>query len=122
MGKVLVTCANGMVCKAILENFKRNGTSAVGVTRQDADLSNSIETLEILAAHQVELLIHCAALVGGIKANLDGGYRLFLENWQIDNAVLNAARSLQIPRLIYLGSSCMYPANLSRAVKESDLL
>ncbi len=122
MGIVLVTGANGMVGKAVLESFRKNGTLAVGLTRQDADLCNSAKTFEVLATNQVDLLIHCAALVGGIKANIDGGPRFFLENWQIDNSVINAARSLQIPKLIYIGSSCMYPANLPKAVKESDLL
>jgi GDP-L-fucose synthase len=122
MGIVLVTGANGMVGKAVLESFRKNGILAVGLTRQDADLCNSKKTFEVLATNQVDLLIHCAALVGGIKANIDGGPRFFLENWQIDNSVISAARSLQIPKLIYIGASCMYPANLPKAVKESDLL
>jgi GDP-L-fucose synthase len=122
MGIVLVTGANGMVGKAVIESFRRNGAAVVGITRENVDLRNSSDTLSVLASHQVDLLIHCAALVGGIQANIDGGSRFFLENWSIDNSILTAARNLQIKNLIYLGSSCMFPASYSKAVKESDLL
>jgi GDP-L-fucose synthase len=60
--------------------------------------------------------------VGGIAANVDGGSRYFLENIELDRSVLYSSRKLKINDLIYVGSSCMYPANIDHPLKESEIL
>jgi GDP-L-fucose synthase len=122
MKNVLVTGANGMLGKAICNKFISEGIEVMQVTRNKVDLRNSQETLEYFSKHEIDLVIHCAAIVGGIQANIKGGTKFFLENILIDNSVLFAARSRGIKNLIYIGSSCMYPANVDHALKENELL
>lgn len=122
MKTVLVTGSNGMLGKAICNKFISEGIEVIGVTREKVDLRNSQNTLKFFSKYEINLIVHCAAIVGGIQANIKGGTKYFLENILIDNSVLFAARSQGIKNLIYIGSSCMYPANVDHSLKEDELL
>jgi GDP-L-fucose synthase len=60
--------------------------------------------------------------VGGIQANIDGGGRFLTENLEIDHSVIFGAKNLGIKNFIYIGSSCMYPANRMEPLQVSDIL
>jgi GDP-L-fucose synthase len=122
MKTVLVTGSNGMLGKAICNKFISEGIEVIGVTREKVDLRNSQNTLKFFSKYEIDLIVHCAAIVGGIQANIKGGTKYFLENILIDNSVLFAARSQGINNLVYIGSSCMYPANVDHSLKEDELL
>ena len=122
MSRVLVTGANGMLGKSICNKFKSEGFEVIETTRDNVDLRNFQETFGYLSKQKFELLIHCAATVGGIKANINGNTKFFLDNISIDYSVLSAARSLKIQNLVYIGSSCMYPANTPHRLKENEIL
>ena len=121
MNKLLVTGANGMLGRSVCSQFKINGIEVIGLTRDHADLTNYNETLKILSKYQPDLVIHCAASVGGIKASIEHGAKFFLDNIRIDQSVLFSARELKINKLIYIGSSCMYPANVQYAMGEDEI-
>jgi nucleoside-diphosphate-sugar epimerase len=122
MKTVLVTGSNGMLGKAICNKFISEGIEVIGVTREKVDLRNSQNTLKFFSKYEINLIVHCAAIVGGIQANIKGGTKFFLENILIDNSVLFAARYQGVKNLIYIGSSCMYPANVDHSLKEDELL
>ena len=122
MNTVLVTGANGMLGKSVCNKYRSEGLEVIGITRDRVDLRNSAKTVEYFSKHKIDLVVHCAATVGGIQANIKGGTKFFLENILIDNSVLFAARTQKIKNLIYIGSSCMYPANVEHPLKENELL
>jgi GDP-L-fucose synthase len=60
--------------------------------------------------------------VGGIKANIEGGSRFLTENLEIDHSVIFAAKRQNVKNFLYIGSSCMYPANFMKKLTTQDLL
>lgn len=91
-------------------------------SRNELDLLNSGAVLTYLTKHKPNLIIHAAARVGGIQANIENGFDFLTENLKIDSNLFSAARALGITDLIYIGSTCMYPKDRDFALKESDLL
>ena len=122
MGLVVVTGANGMLGKTVCEKFQIEGFDVLEITREKVDLMDANKTLEYFSKYKIDLIVHCAAVVGGIQANIDGGTKFFTDNVRIDSSVLFAGRVLGIENLIYIGSSCMYPANIDHPLKENDIL
>ena len=122
MGTVVVTGANGMLGKTVCDKFKAQGFEVIEVTRKKVDLMDSTKTYNYLSKYRIELIVHCAAVVGGIQANINGGAKFFTDNIMIDNSVLLAAKALEVEKLIYIGSSCMYPANIDHPLKENEIL
>jgi len=122
MKRVLVTGSAGMLGKAVCKSLESPDIEIIKLTREKVDLRNSEDTFRFFSRHKPDLVVHCAALVGGISANVDGGSKYFLENIELDRSVLYSSRELKINDLIYVGSSCMYPANIDHPLKESEIL
>ena len=122
MGTVVVTGANGMLGKTVCDKFKSQGVEVIEVTRQKVDLMDANKTFDYLSKYDIDLIIHCAAVVGGIQANINGGTKFFTDNARIDSSVLFAGKALGVENLIYIGSSCMYPANINHPLKENEIL
>ena len=122
MGNVVVTGANGMLGKTVCDKFKSQGVEVIEVTRQKVDLMDANKTFDYLSKYDIDLIIHCAAVVGGIQANINGGTKFFTDNARIDSSVLFAGKALGVENLIYIGSSCMYPANINHPLKENEIL
>ena len=122
MKRILVTGSAGMLGKAVCKGLKSTDNEIIELTRSKVDLRNSEDTLKFFSKNKPDLVVHCAALVGGIAANIVGGNKYFLENIELDRSVLYSARELKINDLIYIGSSCMYPANIDHPLKESEIL
>jgi GDP-L-fucose synthase len=122
MKRILITGSSGMLGKAVCKKFKSANANLIELNRNKADLTNPDETFDFFSKQKPDLVIHCAALVGGIQANVIGGAKYFLENIAIDTSVLNASRALGVKELIYIGSSCMYPSGIDYPLKEIDIL
>jgi len=122
MKRVLVTGSAGMLGKAVCKSLESPDIEIIKLTREKVDLRNSEDTFRFFSRHKPDLVVHCAALIGGISANVDGGSKYFLENIELDRSVLYSSRELKINDLIYVGSSCMYPANIDHPLKESEIL
>lgn len=122
MSRVLVTGANGMLGKSVVNALISSNQQVITLTRKDVDLTDSAATYSFIEKSAPDVIIHCAALVGGIQANISGGGKFLLQNIAIDNSLLTAAKELQVKNLIYIGSSCMYPANRETALTEDQIL
>lgn len=122
MKRILVTGSAGMLGKAVCKSLKSPNNEIIELTRDKVDLRNSEDTLKFFSKNKPDLVVHCAALVGGISANIDGGSKYFLANIELDRSVLYSARELKINDLIYIGSSCMYPANVAHPLNENEIL
>lgn len=112
-----------MVGSAVLEVFRENGISNI-VTRtsSELDLRNQIDTYDFINREQPDVIILAAARVGGILANDQYPYQFLYDNLAIQNNVINAAHENRVDRLIFLGSSCIYPKHASQPMKEEYLL
>jgi GDP-L-fucose synthase len=122
MKRVLVTGANGMLGRSVTNSLTKSNYEVIGITRKEVDLTDPIATKKIVEKHSPDTIVHCAALVGGIQANILGGGKFLLQNLAIDNSLLTAAKELEIRDLVYIGSSCMYPANRDSALTEDQIL
>lgn len=122
MSRVLVTGANGMLGKSVVNALISSNQQVIALTRKDVDLTNPAATYSFIEKSVPDVIIHCAALVGGIQANISGGGKFLLQNIAIDNSLLTAAKAFQVKNLIYVGSSCMYPANRETALREDQIL
>lgn len=112
-----------MVGSAVLEVFRENGYSNI-ITRtsRELDLRNQIDTYDFINREQPDVIILAAARVGGILANDQYPYQFLHDNLAIQNNVINAAHENRVDRLIFLGSSCIYPKHAPQPMKEEHLL
>lgn len=111
-----------MLGSAICQELNNLKIKYAAPTSKELDLTNAESVLDYFKQNQPSKVIHCAALVGGIGANIRGNIEFFDINYKIDNSVIEACSRFEVKKLIYFGSSCMYPANRSNMLKESDLL
>ena len=122
--RIVITGAAGMLGSSLLRKFSTNepDLEVVGLTRSDVDLSSSSAVSATLGKVQADLVIHTAAKVGGIQANIRQPLEFLARNLEVDKNVILSSLEMGIPRLIYIGSSCMYPKDYRQPLHESDLL
>ena len=121
--KVLVTGAGGMLGGSVVRALEAYPKYEVfGWTRDLVDLRNPTATLNALQEISPDYVIHCAAKVGGIQANIDAPADFLVDNLKIDSSILSAAQQHGIKNFVYVGSSCMYPKDYRQPLVESDLL
>lgn len=119
--RLLLTGSSGMLGSSMLDLIG-DKYEVLSPSRNELDLLNSEDVLNYFVEHKPNLIIHAAARVGGIQANIENGFDFLTENLKIDSNIFNAARLLRIANLIYMGSTCMYPKDRDFALRESDLL
>jgi len=120
--KVLVTGAGGMVGRNLLADPRAAAHEVLHPTRGELDLRDKAACDAYLAREKPDLVIHLAAVVGGIQANIDQPARFLADNLAIGVNLITAARAAGVRRLINLGSSCMYPRDLPGPLTEDRLL
>ncbi len=120
--KILVTGAQGMVGRNLLQDPRAADHAIWGPGRGELDLTDSAATLAYVAKAAPDLIIHLAGVVGGIQANIDAPARFLSDNLAIGLSVIGAAAKAGVPRLINLGSSCMYPKDGPDGLREDMLL
>jgi GDP-L-fucose synthase len=111
-----------MLGSSILAQAKSFGLDVLHPHRAELDLRHEAKIEEYFSTHKIDTIIHCAARVGGISANIENPADFILENLVIDSNLLAIARSRKIEKLIYFGSSCMYPRDHRQPLVESDIL
>jgi GDP-L-fucose synthase len=94
----------------------------ISVTRLDADLTDSVATHSLMERLRPDVVLHTAARVGGIAANIADPSGYLMDNLLIDSSVLKAAVALGVKRFVYFGSSCMYPRDYRQPLVEGDVL
>ncbi|KRA22246.1 hypothetical protein ASD65_17245 [Microbacterium sp. Root61] len=122
--RVLLTGGNGMLAQAVGRAWKSAGRTddLVPVTRADADLRDQAAVHAMVERIAPDLIIHAAARVGGIAANVADPTGFLLDNVQIDANILSASMRAGIRKFVYFGSSCMYPRDYRQPLVETDVL
>jgi GDP-L-fucose synthase len=120
--RVFLTGARGMLGQHVLKSLEAKGHEVLAPSRNELDLTDGAATFKFIEETKPDAVVHCAAVVGGIQANILGGGKFLTENLAIDHSVIFSAKKSNVPNFIYLGSSCMYPANRLDALKIQDIL
>jgi len=111
-----------MVGRNILESESADLYDFLAPSSQELDLTDRRTVDSFLAKHKPELIIHCAGLVGGIHANIARPVDFLHLNALMGLNIVCAARDYQVPKLINLASSCMYPRSANNPLREEMLL
>ena len=119
---ILLTGGTGMVGRNIRDSMGAAEHDVLCPSRRELDLLDSLAVQRYMDAHQPDLIIHTAGLVGGILENARDHVSFMLDNLDIGRNVVAAAMRAGIPRLLNLGSSCMYPRDMENPLREEHIL
>ncbi len=125
--KIYVAGASGMVgnalCKFLIKKgFKEENNKLLKSTKKNLDLRNYSLVNKWFEINKPDIVIIAAAKVGGIIANRDYPVEFLLDNLKIQNNLIEAAFNFKVKRLLFLGSSCIYPKFSQQPIKEGYLL
>lgn len=121
--KIFITGHRGLVGSALLRELLAQGyTNILTTPRSELDLTDPVAVRWYFSCTQPEYVFHCAARVGGIKDNIKHPLSFFVENIKIQNNVFENAANYGVKKLLFLGSSCIYPRDCPQPIKESYLL
>src|SRR5436190_22278508 len=121
--KIYVAGHRGMVGSAILRNLKKKGfTNFILRTSEELDLRNQAKVEEFFKTEKPEYVFLAAARVGGIQANNTYRADFLYENLMIQSNVIHSAYLTGVKKLMFLGSSCIYPKMAPQPLKEDYLL
>ncbi len=122
-GKVFVAGHRGMVGKAVVRRLQKcAGVQLLIATRDELDLTKQSAVDEYFAQNKPDIVVFAAAKVGGIHANMTYPVEFMTDNLLMSVNVARAAYENHVSRLLYLGSTCIYPRNAPQPLKESALL
>lgn len=121
--KILITGGSGMVGKNLI-NFLNSNTKHIllSPSRAELDILEFNSVSKYIQKEKPDFIIHCAGYVGGIQANIEAPYSFLYKNITMGSNIIEAAIFNKVPKLINLGSSCMYPKGLDRELEEKDIL
>lgn len=122
MRKVYIAGHSGLVGAALVRNCEKNGVSWVGKTHKQLDLLNRKAVFEYVTDENPSHVVIAAAKVGGIMANHQMPVEFLSENIQIASNLIDACHSAKIEKVLFLGSSCIYPRLAPQPIKEEYLL
>ena len=111
-----------MVGKNLINHNNAKEFSISNPSSKEVNLLDKSTILNWLSRNPTDLVIHCAGLVGGIQANINNQSGFLFNNLQMGINLIDAAYKSGIRNFINLGSSCMYPKNISNEIDESMLL
>ena len=121
--KIFVAGHRGMVGSAIVRKLNESGNIDVIVrTRQELDLLDQRAVKEFILDEAVEQIYIAAAMVGGIHANDTYPAEFIYENLVIESNLIHAAHLGGVQKLLFLGSSCIYPRLAEQPIREEALL
>lgn len=120
--RVFVAGHRGMVGSAICRRLETEPVEIVTRTRGELDLTNQAAVSAFFAAERIDAVILAAARVGGILANAEQPVNFLQDNLQIQTNVIGAAAAAGVPRLVFLGSSCIYPKFAEQPIREDALM
>ena len=119
---VFVAGHRGMVGSALVRRLAREGVEVLTVARSEVDLLDQAASNRWFAARRPQVVFHAAAKVGGIAANNTLRAEFIYENLLIATNVIHAARVNNVAKLLFLGSSCVYPKLATQPLREDSLL
>lgn len=123
MSKIYVAGHRGMVGSAIVRRLQRgDGVEIVTASHADLDLTNQAAVQAFFAAHRIDQVYLAAAKVGGIHANNTYPAEFIYQNLMMQANVIHAAHTAGVQKLLFLGSSCIYPKHAEQPMTEAELL
>ncbi len=121
--KVYVAGHNGLVGSAIVRALRAEGVGeVVGWRSSELDLTDREATMDAVRDAAPDIVIDAAARVGGIMANSTYPVEFMRDNLLIQTNVMDAAHAADVDRLLFLGSSCIYPRHATQPIRESSLM
>ncbi|WP_017257539.1 GDP-L-fucose synthase [Pedobacter arcticus] len=123
LSKIYIAGHRGMVGSAILRKLEKEGyTNIITRTSKDLDLRNQVAVADFFASEKLDYVFLAAAKVGGIIANNTYRAEFLYDNLQIQNNIIHNAYLNNVKKLMFLGSSCIYPKMAPQPLKEEYLL
>ena len=121
--KIYVAGHRGMVGSALMRAIKKHDMpKPITATRKELDLTKQAATARFIESKHPDAIIITAAKVGGIEANRSARGEFLYENLMIASNIIHAAKAAKIPRLLFLGSTCIYPRMAPQPIPERALL
>lgn len=121
--KIYIAGHRGLAGSAIMRELQRQGyTNLVTRTHAELDLEDAVATQRFFEQEKPEIVFLAAAKVGGILANNDYPVDFLMSNLLIEANICSAAHHARVKRLIFLGSSCIYPRDCPQPIREEYLL
>ncbi len=121
--KIFLAGHKGLVGSSVLKRLKSEGYSKVIISsKKNLNLLDQKKVFNFLKKSKPKAVIICAARVGGVNANKNNKADFIYENMTIQNNIIHSAFKNNVQRLVFLGSSCIYPAKSKQPIKEEYLL
>lgn len=121
--KIFVAGHRGLVGSAMMRLLEAQGyDNVVTVTRQEVDLADPVAVKWFYSVYRPEYVFMCAARVGGIKDNMGARVEFMHQNLLIEQNTILQAAEYGVKKLVFLGSSCIYPRDCSQPIREGYLL
>ena len=121
--KIYIAGHRGLVGSAIKQEFEKKGyTNLIYRTHSELDLTDSAAVAEFFEKEKPDWVVQAAAKVGGIYGNNTYPVEFMLENLKIQNNIIENAYKNNVKKLLFLGSSCIYPKETPQPMKEEHLL
>lgn len=121
--RIFVAGHNGMVGSAIVRKLKELGyTNIITASKKELNLLNQLSVQSFFSDELPEYVFLCAAKVGGIKANNEMKGDFIYENLMIQSNIIKESQYFGVKKLLFLGSSCIYPKMSPQPIKEEYLL
>ena len=118
MAKVFVAGHRGMVGSAIFDQLVAVGNDVITASRDELDLTNQLQVESFFKTHKFNQVYLAAAKVGGIHANNTYPAEFIYQNLMIQNNVIHSAFKSGVVKLLFLGSSCIYPKLAKQPIVE----
>jgi GDP-L-fucose synthase len=119
--KIYVTGHLGLLGSAVVNQLKNSQFQIITIDKKDLDLCQKDKLEDFIEHNKPDVVIHCAAKVGGIKANLKYPVEFINENIQINTNILQVCHKKNIQDVIVIGSNCMYPIDCPQPMTEDYL-
>jgi GDP-L-fucose synthase len=121
--RIYIAGITGMVGSAIFRKLTELGyINIISLPRKNLDLTNQSQVNKFFERYKPEYVFLCAAKVGGIKANNEFKADFIYENIMIQSNIIHSAKQFGVKKLLFLGSSCIYPKHCQQPIKEEYLL
>ena len=121
--KIFIAGHKGMLGSSVFRILKKKGyKNLIIIDKKKLDLRNQLSVKRFFKKKKPHAVIIAAAKVGGIKANMDYPANFINDNLQIQTNLISSSYDNKVKRLILFGSSCIYPKNLKKPIKENQIL
>ena len=121
--RIFIAGHKGMLGSSVLRKLKKKGyKNLITIDKKKLDLRNQASVKKFFKIKKIDAVIIAAAKVGGIKSNMNYPANFINDNLQIQTNLISSSYENKVKKLILFGSSCIYPKNLKKPIKENQIL